>query len=80
MTDKHYTIQDFGPSDLLTSKKIGERAVKVSLDNLTDVELLIIRAIADLSSSICVIADQSRLLNARIEEAFNTGISEEDIR
>ncbi len=32
MATKHYTIPDFGPSDLLTSDVIGERRVKVEVD------------------------------------------------
>lgn len=32
MATKHYTIPDFGPSDLLTSDVIGERKIKVQTD------------------------------------------------
>ena len=74
-----FTVPDFGPNDLLTSDKIGERAVKVSLDNLSDVEVILLQALNDVSTSLCNISEQIKLLNARVEEAFETGLTTDDI-
>ena len=77
--NRTWTVPDFGPNDLLTSDKIGERAVKVSLDNLSDVEGLLVSSLFGISDTLLEINRQMRLLNTRIEEAFETKIKESDI-
>lgn len=76
---KPYSIKDFGPSDLLDSEVENERAVKVSLNNLTAVEQMLFRALSDLIDTNGLVLDQMKLMNARIEEAFETRINLEDV-
>ena len=75
---KTFTVPSFGPNDLLTSDKIGERAVKVSIENLGEVGFLIATQLASLVEAQEQTLSQLKLLNARTEEAFETNIQEDD--
>ncbi len=77
--NRTFTVPDFGPNDLLTSDKIGDRAVKVSLENLSDIERILIEVISRMNDQLENISIELKLLNARYEEACETGINEGDI-
>ena len=79
MSDAPYNIQDFGPSDLMTSDKVGDRALKVSLTNLTDVEKMLLKALTDMSINLCNMNEQITLLNARFESVHETTIKTDDL-
>lgn len=74
-----FTVQDFGPNDLLTSDKIGERSVKVSITDAQNVDGPLSSLVFDLVASNVAILEQLKLLNARFEETFNTKIEECDL-
>lgn len=74
-----FTVPEFGPNDLLTSDKIGERAVKVEEVNPQDELSPIGSLLFDLVSTSASILEQVRLINARFEEALNTKITEADL-
>ena len=66
------------PEDLLTSKNIGERKLKVSSDSDTNTDSITANLLNEISTTNKDILAQLILLNARIEEAFNTKIEEMD--
>ena len=66
------------PNDTLTSDVINERRFKVEGSDAG--ELLKLNAKVDgLQSLFASVNENLELLNARIEEAFDTGISKEDL-
>ena len=66
------------PNDTLTSDVINERRFKVEGSDAG--ELVKLNARVDgLQSLFASVNENLELLNARIEEAFNTGISKEDL-
>ena len=89
MSDAPYNIQDFGPSDLMSSDVVGERALKValtssdaldvSLVNLTEVEKMLLKALTDISINLCSINEQITLMNARFEDVHETTIETDDL-
>lgn len=77
MTRKQYSIHGI-PSDTLTGDKIGERAYKVAIDNMVELNTSLALTVIELESSNKRILEQLKLLNDRFEEAFNTGLTEID--
>ncbi len=66
------------PNDILTSDTVNERRLKVEASDAG--ELLKLNAKVDgLQSLFESVNENLELLNARFEEAFNTGISKEDL-
>lgn len=66
------------PNDTLTSDVVNERAFKVSLSNLDEVAHLVATQLSTIVDSMTDLNNQMALLNARLEEAFETQIKEED--
>ena len=66
------------PIDLMTSELRGDRRLKVSDDSLATVIELMMLANAQNESQNNLIISELKLLNARFEEAFNTGLEEKD--
>ena len=62
------------PEDLLTSKIEGERKLKVDADLAAQLAVAFIES----ESTNAKMLTQLKLLNARFEEAFNTGLEEKD--
>ena len=67
------------PDDLLDSDYPYLRNVKVSLQNLTELQAVILQTFNELIESNKNIEKQLKLLNARSEEAWNTEIEECDV-
>lgn len=66
------------PIDLMTSEIRAKRRLKVEASDAG--ELLMLNAKIDgLQSLFSSVNENLELLNARFEEAFNTGVSKEDI-
>ena len=78
MTERaRYSIHGI-PNDILTSDTVNERRLKVEVSDAG--ELLKLNAKVDgLQSLFESVNENLELLNARLEEAFNTGISKEDL-
>ena len=67
------------PDDLLDSDHPYLRSVKVSLQNLTELQAVMLQTFNELIESNKNIEKQLKLLNARSEEAWNTEIEECDV-
>ena len=78
MSNKQFTIKGL-PNDLLTDEVVNERKLKVSNDNDRNTDSITASLLNEISVTNKGILSQLILLNARIEEAFNTKIKEMDI-
>lgn len=67
------------PEDLLTSKTIGERELKVSLTDANQTTRIMISAITKMAEQNLELLNEIKLLNARLESAFETGIKSGDL-
>lgn len=69
------------PNDILTNEVYNERRLKVDSVNANDADpdSVLAHLLSEISSTNKEILTQLTLLNARIEEAFNTKIGEIDI-
>ena len=74
----YVVIMAYLPIDLMTSELRNSRRLKVTDDNLvTVIELMMLANVQSESQNNSII-NELKLLNARFEEAFNTGLEEKD--
>ena len=73
------TILQGMPDDLMTTDHPYARALKVSMENIAEIQSSLLVTLSDLIQSNVDIEKQLKLLNVRVEEAFETHIQEIDI-
>lgn len=67
-------------SDMFTDENnVGSRSLKTSIQNTNELLTVFNKALVDLTETNQLILSEMRLLNARIEEAFETRINIGDI-
>lgn len=67
------------PSDMVTSEIIGDRKLKVSIENLNQLGDLLSMSFAKMHEQNTLIINELKLLNLRFEEMANTNLTHRDI-